>query len=189
MQNGDNKTRLIDCGQVRCLLAHLMVQAMAVATMSDHKLAIRQEQELFRDRVYEDAVSGTDAAGSALERIHGVYQNHWDLFQRVELYDSIVDGIDEDGMSAALSPEEANFLSSALEPVAEQLLDRLRVLTDEVDGTGIYDLMPEPLNGCGLDAIERITDRAMDLVEERYGAEDKAVRYVREVRKELPYER
>ncbi|WP_304973872.1 hypothetical protein [uncultured Alistipes sp.] len=189
MQNSDSKTRLTDCEQIQCLLKHMITYAAGIDMATAQKQVTVQEQELFRDHVYEDAVSGTDAAGPALERIHSVYQGHWDRCRRFDLSSSIADGIEQDGLAAALSPEEAEYLSEALEPIAGQLLDRFRALADEANEMGIYDLMPQPLTNDGLEAAMQNMYRAMDLIKEQYGEDDKAVRLLRQLDRGWPYER
>ncbi|WP_304973871.1 hypothetical protein [uncultured Alistipes sp.] len=125
-----NKVRLGDCEQVREQLKSTVLDALGVALLDGYRRSEEQELDLVGSHAYEDAVSGTDAAGPARERVKGVLRRHGEFNAYAARTTALAARISSDGLDAVLEPEDVRILAGAMERAAALARARLE--------TGLY---------------------------------------------------
>lgn len=157
MQNdGNGKIRLSGCDQIRDLLKASVLDALSAALLDGYRRSEEQELELIGSHAYVDAVSGTDAAGPARERIRNVLRRHGEFNAYAARTTALAARISSDGLDAVLEPEDVRILAGAMERAAALARARLE--------TGLYrevaELDRKIMEGQALseDALSRLTE-------------------------------
>lgn len=167
MTNGniDNTVRLGDSETLRALIVRTLTDALGIETLCCHKREQDAEMELIRGHAYEDATSGTEAAGPARERVRAVLRLHGEVNAHMGGLTAIAARIAADGLDVRLTDEDVRALAGAMERASE--IGRARVQGDlyhEVVTLDreIMDKMPLPDDGLRQLAEELAREDATD---------------------------
>lgn len=148
--NIDDTVRLGDSEPLQELIARALTDAIGIETLCCHKREQDAEMELIRSHAYEDAVSGTEAAGPARERVRAVLRLHGEANAYMDGLAAIAARVADDGLDARLTEEDVRALAGAMERASE--IGRARVQGGlyrevvELDQE-IMDKMPLPEDG------------------------------------------
>lgn len=145
--NTNDTVRLGDSEPLRKLIVKSLTDALGVATLYCHKFEQQLEMELIGNHSYEDATSGTEAAGPARERVRAVFQVHGEALACMNGLSALSARIAAEGLDARLTAEEVRTLSGVMERAAElslaQIENGLYREVAELDRE-IMDKMPLP---------------------------------------------
>lgn len=163
--NTDNAVRLGDSETLQELIARALTDAIGIETLCCHKREQDAEMELIRSHAYEDATSGTEAAGPARERVRAVLRLHGEANAYMDGLAGLSARVMADGLDAMLTEEDVRALAGAMERASE--IGRARVQGDlyhEVVALDreIMDKMPLPEDGLRKLAEELAREDATD---------------------------
>lgn len=166
----DGKIRLGDSEPLCALIARALTDAICIETLYCHKRDQQLEMELIGNHSYEDATSGTEAAGPARERVRDVLRLHGETKAYMEGLAGLSVRIAAEGLDARLTEEEVRTLADVLEHAGEftrtQVAEGPCLEVTELDRE-IMDKMPLPEDELRKLSEELAREDGMDHVQDR----------------------